>query len=270
MDALVIERSSVIPKERRGRRDRCTAAAAKETHMKKLTALFLAFAVAIAPACTTIEPTSSSASQASEILDGEYGSDAGVGSDTQPGEGSDTYPGDGSDTEPGDGSDTYPGGGSDTEPVSTELDPEYGFDLDWKKTANCTANFAGLTGMAVAAAAAVVLAGAVIAELAAGAGAGTALASAWADVVAIVGSIKTGGDVGAAIALLIERFGTFKNVLVGIGTTAAALGITQAAKDTLDEALKTLEDYGTGWSNYWKCCMQNDNTACPNMPFNVF
>lgn len=262
MDALVIERSSVIPKERRGRRDRCTAAAAKETHMKKLTALFLAFAVAIAPACTTIEPTSSSASQASEILDGEYGSDAGGGSDTQPGEGSDTDPGDGSATEPGDGSDTYP--------VSTELDPEYGFDLDWKKTANCTANFAGLTGMAVAAAAAVVLAGAVIAEIAAGAGAGTAIASAWADVVAVVGSITTAADVGAAIALLVERFATFKNVLVGIGTTAAALGITQAAKDTLDEALKTLEDYGTGWSNYWACCVNNDNTACGNMPFNVW
>lgn len=155
---------------------------------------------------------------------------------------------------------------------SLELESEYELGLDWRKTANCTANFLGLSGMAVAAAAAVALATAVVLEIASGAGAGTALNAAWADFVAIVGGggIRSAGDVGAAIALLVERFGTLRNVLTGIGTTAAALGITQAAKDILDAALKILDDYVTGWSNYKKCCLDNDNSACAYMPFNKF
>jgi hypothetical protein len=213
--------------------------------MKKFQALLLTFAVSFA-ACTSVETPYSSTDQA---IEAEVG---------LPYEEPNTTP--------------TP---TPTDPVTDEtpiMDTEYVglFDFDPKKTANCTANFAGLTGMAVAAAAAIVLAGAVIAEIAAGAGAGTAIASAWADLVAIVGSITTAADLGAAAALLVERFATLRNVLVGIGTTAAALGITQASKDALDGALKVLEDYGTGWSNYWKCCVNNDNTACGNMPFNVW
>jgi hypothetical protein len=216
--------------------------------MKKFQALLLTFAVSFA-ACTSVETPLSSTDQAMEVEIGtEY-------------------------EEPPTDPTPPPPTGEEPPTVEEEptMDTEYVglFDFDPVKTANCTANFAGLTGMAVAAAAAVVLAGAVIAEIAAGAGAGTAIATAWADVVAIVGSITTAADIGAAAALLIERFATFRNVLVGIGGTAAALGITQAAKDALDGALKVLEDYGTGWSNYWKCCVNNDNTACGNMPFNV-
>jgi hypothetical protein len=213
--------------------------------MKKFQALLLTFAVSFA-ACTSVDPTMSSTDQAVEA-------EVGLPYEEPP-------------TDP---TPTPVPGTTDEAPT---MDTEYVglFDFDPKKTANCTANFTGLTAMAVAAAAALVLAGAVIADIAAGAGAGTAIAAAWADVVAIVGSITTAADIGAAAALLIERFATFRNVLVGIGTTAAALGITQAAKDALDGALKVLEDYGTGWSNYWKCCVNNDNTACPNMPFNVF
>jgi hypothetical protein len=214
--------------------------------MKKFQALMLTFAVSFA-ACTTVESPLSSTDQAIEA-------EIGVGYEEPPPPPTDPTPPPLTDEMP-----TLEG----TEYVGL-------FDFDPKKTANCTANFAGLTGMAVAAAAAVILAGAVIADIAAGAGAGTAIAAAWADVVTVVGSITTAADVGAAAALLIERFATFRNVLVGIGGTAAALGITQAAKDALDGALKVLEDYGTGWSNYWKCCVNNDNSACGNMPFNVW
>lgn len=237
--------------------------------MKKFQALLLVFTVSFT-ACAQLDEPLSSKDQASEVVaQNEYGSpetpDAG-GSAQYPGDPGTPYPGDPGTPEPGDpGTPGDPGGMS-------PMEPEYGdvFDIDWKKTANCTANFTGLTGMAVAAVAAVALAGVVIAEIAGGAGAGTAIAAAWADVVAVVGSIQTAADVGAAIALLYERFATFQNVLTGIGTTAAALGITQAAKDSLDGALQILKDYATGWSNYKKCCIDNDASACGNMPFNVF
>jgi hypothetical protein len=140
------------------------------------------------------------------------------------------------------------------------------FGIDWCKTANCSANFAGLTAMAVGAGTAAALASAVVAQIAVGAGIGTL----WADVTATLGAVATAQDIGAAAALLIEKLATFKNAMVAAGGTAAALGISQYGKDTLDWALGVLSDYATGWVNYWKCCAQGDATACPNMPFNVF
>lgn len=164
----------------------------------------------------------------------------------------------------------YHAGIADLEANVFQVNAVFGWDIDWRKTANCTANAAGLAGMAIAAAAAVVLAALVIAEIAAGAGAGTAIAAAWADVVTAVGGIATAADIGAAAALLYQRFGNLQTILAGLGATAAAWGITQAAKDRLDGALNTLRDYATGWKNYADCCLSNIASACGNMPFNVF